>query len=117
MWFVIGLVRSTALYMTLISLMNGQSFFEMLVFYGILLGIHVLIWRAKDNHDPGNVAVNALVHDVIAPFLGIKALIELLLRKYLTDKSEAHAALFASQGIIEAVWSVLLLILVISAIR
>ena len=117
MRFIIGLVRSTALYMTIISLMSGQSFFEMLVFYGVILGIQVSICKVKDHQDLGNMAINALIHDLIAPFLGVKALIELLLGKYITDKSEPHAALFASQGIIEGVWSIFLLILVISAIR
>ncbi len=117
MWFILGIVRSTALYMAIVALLSSQEFLDMVIFYVVLLAIHVLIWKVKDHQDPGDMAIHAFMHDLIAPFLGIKALIELLLNKYLTDKSEPHAALFASQGILEAIWSILLLIFVVNSIR
>lgn len=52
---------------------------------------------------------NIIIHDAIAPILGIRSLIKLLLRKYLDGPNEPHAEIFLAQGIAEAAWSVLFL--------
>ena len=50
------------------------------------------------------------------PFLGVRALVLILLGKYLTDPHESHAALFMSQGIVEGIWGTLLAVCIVVAI-
>jgi hypothetical protein len=53
----------------------------------------------------------------LRPFsLGVKTLAEFLLRKYVFNRHEPHAALFLSQNITEAVWGTLLTICLVTAV-
>lgn len=110
MWFIIGLARSTLLYSFIGSLLGGALSIKLIAFYAMTLGFHVLICKFSDGREPSDVLIGAIEHDVVAPFLGVKALVQLLLHKYLTNQHEPHASLFLSQGIIEGIWGTLIAI-------
>ena len=50
----------------------------------------------------------AITHDILTPILGIRSLVELLLRKYLDSPNEHHAEVFLAQGIVEAILGTML---------
>ncbi len=109
MYFFAGLVRSSFLYGFAISVIKGAPSKDLAILYATFLAIHTLICKlSKDHRDATDILFGAIGHDIIAPFLGIKSLLEILLQKYLTDRHEPDAAVFMSQGIIESVWGVLL---------
>lgn len=109
MWFIIGLARSTLLYSFIGSLLGGALSIKLIAFYAMTLGVHVLICKFSDGREPSDVLIGAIEHDVVAPFLGVKALVQLLLHKYLTNQHEHHAAVFLTQGIVEGLWGTVLL--------
>lgn len=111
MWFFIGIVRSTLLYGFVLSVLNGPISVEWITLYALFLAIHILICKlSKDGREASDILTGTVSHDVTAPFLGVKALIQLLLRKYLTNRNESHAAVFLTQGIVEGLWGTILVI-------
>ena len=110
MYLIIGLIRSTILYLGFISAVREHSF-QLLLLYLIMLAIHgVLRKLSKDHISIGDTLFYGTTHDVLAPILGIRSLVKLLRHKYLDSPNEPHAEIFLAQGITEAVWSVLFLI-------
>lgn len=109
MYMIKGLIRSTILYLALVSLIKESSF-QMLLLYVAVIIIHIVFSRfKKERFSIGEMIFNIIIHDIIAPILGIRSLAKLLLKKYLDGPNEPHAEVFLAQGITEAVWSVLLL--------
>lgn len=109
MWFFIGLIRSTLLYSFIGSLLSGELSINLIAFYAMSLGLHALICKFSDGREPSDILIGAIEHDAVAPFLGVKALIQLLLHKYLTNRHEPHAAFFLTQGVVEGLWGTMLL--------
>lgn len=117
MWFFIGIVRSTLLYGFVVSVLNKSISLNWIMLYALSLAIHILICKlSKDGRDTSDILIGAISHDVTAPFRGVKALAQLLLRKYLTDRNEPHAAVFLTQGIVEGLWGTILVIYLAIAI-
>lgn len=117
MWFMIGLIRSTIFYSFIASALSGAPSIKTGLFYCFCVLVNALIHK-KSNDCPniGEFLAYVLAHDISAPFLGIGVLFSILSKRYLTNKNEPHAALFMSQGFIESIWSVLLLIFMVSRI-
>ena len=110
MFFFAGLIRSSFLYCFGISLIRGVPSVNLAILYALSLVIHMLICKVSNGRrSASDVLFGAIRHDVIAPFLGIRSLLEILLQKYLTDPHEPDVAVFISQSILEGVWSVLLI--------
>lgn len=106
---VVSCIRSTLLYLGLISAVREHSF-QLLLLYLILLAILVLFNKLSKDHIPMEDTIfYAITHDILAPILGIRSLVKLLRHKYLDSPNEPHAEIFLAQGITEAVWSVLFL--------
>lgn len=108
MYIIKGLIRSTILYLGLVSAVKGHSFQLLFLYLLILVVTAVFCKLSKDHLSVGDTLFYAITHDLLTPILGIKALVELLLQRYLADRNESHAALFLSQGIVEAIWGTLL---------
>lgn len=116
MYFILGMIRSIILYFGLVSAIKGLSF-ETLLLYLAAVAVHTVFCKlAKDNRSTGEIIFSILGHDTVAPFLGVKTLAEFLLRKYVFNRNEPHAALFLSQNITEAVWGTLLAIYLVTAV-
>lgn len=116
MYFVLGMIRSTVLYFGLVSVVKGSSF-DAFLLYLAAVSIHTVFCKLiKDDRSAGEIVFSIFTHDAIAPFLGVKTLAEFLLRKYIFNRHEPHAALFLSQNITEAVWGTLLAIYLVTAV-
>lgn len=108
MYIIKGLIRSTILYLGLVSAVREHSF-QLLFLYLLILAVTAVFLKlSKDHLSIGDTLFYAITHDLLTPLLGIRALVELLLHKYLDSSNEPHAALFLSQGIVEAIWGTLL---------
>ena len=117
MYFIRGLIRSTILYLGLISVIKGYSF-QLIFLYFLAIIIHILVSKLrKEDFSTGEMVLGILFHDIIAPLLGIRSLVKLLFRKYLSSPNEPHADVFLAQGIGEAVWGTLLVIYLVIAMR
>ena len=116
MYFVLGMIRSTILYFGLVSVIRGSSF-DALLLYLAAIAIHTVFCKlTKDDRSTGEIVFSIFAHDAVAPFLGVKTLAEFLLRKYIFNRHEPHAALFLSQNITEALWGTLLVIYLVAAV-
>jgi len=108
MYIVKGLIRSTILYLGLISAMKEHSF-QLLFLYLLILAITAVFYKlSKDHLSIGDTLFYAITHDLLTPILGIRSLVKLLLHKYLDSPNEPHAEVFLAQGIVEAIWGTLL---------
>lgn len=109
MYLIIGLIRSTILYLGFISAIREHSY-QLLLLYLIILAINGVLRKLSKNHiSIGDTLFYGITHDVLAPILGIRSLVKLLRHKYLDSPNEPHAEIFLTQGVAEAVWSVLFL--------
>lgn len=119
MWFFIGLIRSSVLYAFVLSLFRGTVSVEFAIIYTVFLfGNFLLSKIKKDGLSLGELLFEALKHDALVPFLGVRSLALILSGKYLSAPHEPHAALFLAQGIIEGIWGTLLAVcLVITIIQ
>ena len=119
MWFFIGLIRSTVLYAFVLSLLHGTFSVECVLIYAVFLfGNFLLSKIKKDGLSLGELLTEALKHDALVPFLGVRSLVLILLGKYLDSPHEPHTALFLAQGIVEGIWGTLLAVcLVITIIQ
>jgi hypothetical protein len=102
MYIIIGLIRSSVLYAFILSAICGS--FSMDFFFIYVAFIFWVFLMSKIKRD------EALKHDILVPFLGVRSLVLILSGKYLSDPHEDHASLFLSQGIIEGVWGTLIAI-------
>lgn len=106
---IAGCIRSTLLYLGMIYAVKEHSF-KLLILYVIMLAILAVFHKlSKDRIPIGDSLFYAITHDILAPILGIRSLVKLLLHKYLDYPNEPHAEVFLAQGITEAVWSTLFL--------
>lgn len=111
MWLIIGLIRSSVLYAFILSAICGSFSMEFLVIYVTFIFLAFLVSKIKrDGCDMSELLFEALKHDILVPFLGVRSLVLIFLGKYLSDPHEDHASLFLSQGIIEGVWGTLIAI-------
>ena len=53
----------------------------------------------REDFSAGEIAIGSIIHDTLAPFLGVKSFVKLLLQKYLDSPNEPHANIFLAQGI------------------
>lgn len=109
MWFFIGLIRSSVLYAFVLSLFHGAVSVEFAIIYAVFLfGNFLLSKIKKDGLSLDELLTEAIKHDALVPFLGVRSLVLVLLGKYLDNPHEPHATLFLAQGIIEGIWGTLL---------
>lgn len=108
MYIIKGLIRSTILYLGLVSAIREHSF-QLLFLYLLILAANAVFCKlSKDHLSVGDSLFYAITHDILTPILGIRSLVELLLRKYLNSPNEHHAEVFLAQGIVEAIWGTML---------
>ena len=108
MYIVKGLIRSTILYLGLVSAVREHSF-QLLFLYLLILAIQAVFLKLSKDHLPfGDTLFYAIAHDLLTPILGIRSLVKLLLHKYLDSPNEPHSEVFLAQGIVEAIWGTLL---------
>lgn len=113
---IIGLMRSTILYLAIISVIKESSF-QLLFLYVFIIALHLMFLKLKrEDFSAGEIAIGSIIHDTLAPFLGVKSFVKLLLQKYLDSPNEPHANIFLAQGITEAIWSVLLIVYLVTAV-
>lgn len=117
MYIIIGLVRSSVLYAFILSAICGSFSMDFLVIYVVFILWIFLMSKIKRNScNTSELLFEALKHDVLVPFLGVRSLVLILSGKYLSDPHEAHASLFLSQGLIEGIWGTLIAICLAIAI-
>lgn len=119
MCFFIGLIRSSVLYAFVLSMFRGTVSVEFAIIYAVFLFGNFLLSKVKkDGLSLDELLTDAIKHDALVPFLGVRSLVLVLLGKYLDSPHEPHAALFLAQGIIEGIWGTLLAVcLVITIIQ
>lgn len=117
MYIIVGLIRSSLLYAFALTLIHGTLSVEFAVVYAAFIFVNFLLSKLhKDSLTFGEILMETIKHDILVPFLGVRALVLILLGKYLNDPHESHAALFMSQGIVEAIWGTLLAVCIVVAI-
>lgn len=117
MYIIIGLIRSSALYAFILSALCGTFSIEFLIIYtALILGNFLMSKIRRDGLAISDLLMEALKHDVLVPFLGVRSLALILSGKYLSDPHEAHASLFLSQGLIEGIWGTLIAICIVVTI-
>lgn len=117
MYIIIGLIRSSVLYAFILSAICGSFSMEFLVIYVAFIFWVFLVSKIKrDGCDMSELLFEALKHDILVPFLGVRSLVLILSGKYLSDPHEAHASLFLSQGLIEGIWGTLIAICLVITI-
>jgi hypothetical protein len=111
MYIIIGLIRSSVLYAFILSAICGSFSMDFFFIYvAFIFWVFLMSKIKRDGCDMSELLFEALKHDILVPFLGVRSLVLILSGKYLSDPHEDHASLFLSQGIIEGVWGTLIAI-------
>lgn len=117
MYIIWGMIRSTILYGIVLSLLSGIDFpLPIIALYVLVALLHIFKCKvlSKDTRGIAEIFSGALVHDVIAPFLSAKMLLERLFRHFvLRDKSEIIFEV-EMQVYVKGIWAVCILLLLIS---